>query len=49
VRGKLYVDDVTDNIPPYAQVSASEVAAVPYSYTIRRPRRPHHRRPPHRR
>jgi hypothetical protein len=39
VRGKLYVDDVSDDIPPYAQLSASEVAAIPYAYTVRRPRR----------
>jgi hypothetical protein len=38
VRGNLYVDTVTDDIPPYAQFSASEVAAVPYRYTIRRHR-----------
>jgi hypothetical protein len=44
VRGSLYVDTVSDNIPPYAQFSASEVAAIPYAYTVRRPRRPrpHH-------
>jgi hypothetical protein len=46
VRGSLYVDAVSDNIPPYAQFSASEVAAIPYAYTVRRPRR---HRPPHRR
>jgi hypothetical protein len=39
VRGNLYVDSVSDNVPPYAQFSASEVAAVPYAYRVRRPRR----------
>jgi hypothetical protein len=48
VRGSLYVDDASDNIPPLAQFSASEVAAIPYAYTIRRPRRPRHRPPHHR-
>jgi hypothetical protein len=49
VQGNLYVDDVSDNVPPYAQLSASEVAAVPYAYTVRGPHRPPppHRRPPH--
>jgi subtilase family protein len=41
VRGNLYVDTISDDIPPYAQLSASEVAAIPYHYTIRR--RHHHR------
>ncbi len=50
VHGNLYVDDVSDNVPPYAQKSASEVAAIPYAYTVRGPHRPPpHRRPPHRR
>jgi len=39
VHGTLYVDDVTDAVPPYAQFSASELAAIPYEYTIRRPHR----------
>jgi hypothetical protein len=39
VRGNLYVDTVSDDIPPYAQESASEVAAIRYHYTIRRRRR----------
>ena len=45
VRGNLYVNAFSDNIPPYAQFSASEVAAIPYAYTVRRPshRRPHRR------
>jgi hypothetical protein len=36
VHGTLYVDDVTDAVPPYAQLSASELAAIPYKYTIQR-------------
>ena len=38
VHGTLYVDGVTDAVPPYAQFSASEVAAIPYEYTIQRHR-----------
>jgi hypothetical protein len=45
VRGTLYVDDVSDNVPPYGTFSASEVAAVPYQYTVRRQRPPRQRRP----
>ncbi len=33
-RGNLYVDVVTDDIPPYHQFSSSEVAAIPYSYRV---------------
>jgi hypothetical protein len=44
VRGHLYVDALSDAIPPYDQFSASEVAAIPYAYRIRRPRRHHHHR-----
>jgi hypothetical protein len=32
--GNLYVDVVTDDIPPYHQFSASEVAAIPYRYKV---------------
>jgi hypothetical protein len=39
IRGTLYVDTVTDDVPPYGQLAASELAAVPYEYTIQRPRR----------
>jgi hypothetical protein len=39
VRGNLYVNTISDDIPPYAQLSASEVAAVPYQYTIKRDKR----------
>jgi hypothetical protein len=34
VRGNLYVDTLSDSIPPYKQESASEVTAIPYRYTI---------------
>lgn len=33
-EGNLYVDVVTDDIPPYHQFSSSEVAAIPYSYRV---------------
>ena len=46
VQGTLYVDDLTDAVPPYAQLSGSELAAIPYQYSIARP---HRRRPPHHR
>jgi hypothetical protein len=36
VRGNLYVDTLSDSIPPYKQESASEVTAIPYKYTIGR-------------
>jgi Subtilase family/Peptidase inhibitor I9 len=42
VHGTLYVDGVTDAVPPYAQFSASELAAIPYEYTIQRHRTRHH-------
>jgi hypothetical protein len=32
--GTLYVDTVSDDVPPYHQFSASEVAAIPYSYKV---------------
>jgi hypothetical protein len=32
--GTIYVDTVTDDVPPYHQFAASEVAAIPYSYTV---------------
>jgi hypothetical protein len=39
VRGNLFVDSLSDDIPPAKELSASEVAAIPYHYRIRRPRR----------
>ncbi len=33
-QANLYVDVVDDAIPPYHQLSASEVAAIPYSYKV---------------
>jgi hypothetical protein len=38
VHGNLYVDTVSNDIPPYEQATASEVAAIPYQYRIRRHR-----------
>jgi hypothetical protein len=35
VRGTLYVDDVLNNIPPYGQFAANELAGLPYAYTIK--------------
>lgn len=34
VTGTLYVDDFMTNVPPYGQQGASELAAIPYTYTI---------------
>jgi hypothetical protein len=34
VSGNLYVDDFTDNLPPYGQTTGDELAAIPYSYTV---------------
>ena len=33
-EGNLYVDVVNNDVPPYQQFSASEVAAIPYSYRV---------------
>jgi hypothetical protein len=38
-EGNLYVDTVSDDIPPYQQFSASEVAAIPYSYKVGKPKK----------
>jgi len=35
VTGTLYVDDLTDDVPPYGQFSADELAGLPYSYTVK--------------
>jgi len=35
VSGNLYVDDFTGDIPPYAQEAGDELAAIPYTYTIK--------------
>jgi len=35
VSGHLYVDDLAGNVPPYGQLSGAELAALPYSYTIK--------------
>jgi Peptidase inhibitor I9 len=34
VTGTLYVDDILDNIPPYAQFAVDELSGIPYSYTV---------------
>ena len=34
VSGTLYLDDVATSLAPDADTTASEVAALPYSYTI---------------
>ncbi len=41
VRGVLYVDDATDDVPPYAQYAGDELAAIPYGYTVSSPPRRH--------
>jgi Subtilase family len=35
VRGTLYVDDVVGSLPPYGTTTGNELAAIPYSYTIK--------------
>jgi hypothetical protein len=35
VSGTLYVDDLVDDVPPYGQFTADELAGLPYAYTIR--------------
>ena len=35
VSGHLYVDDFVGNVPPYAQETGDELAAIPYTYTIK--------------
>ena len=35
VRGALYVNDYLSSVPPYAQLTGDELAAIPYAYTIR--------------
>jgi len=34
VKGTLYLDDVATGLPPDGLTSASEVASLPYEYTI---------------
>jgi hypothetical protein len=34
VKGTLYLDDVATGLPPDDLTSSSEVAALPYTYTI---------------
>jgi hypothetical protein len=35
VRGTLYVDDFTADIPPLGQGSGDELAGLSYAYTIK--------------
>jgi hypothetical protein len=35
VHGTLYVDDFVSNVPPYGQLAGDELAAFPYTYTIK--------------
>ncbi len=35
VQGTLYIDDYVSSVPPYEQISGDELAAIPYSYTIK--------------
>ena len=35
VRGTLYADDFVNGVPPYGQTAGDELAAIPYSYTIK--------------
>jgi hypothetical protein len=32
--GTLYLDTLQSGVPPYGQISADEVASLPYSYTV---------------
>jgi Subtilase family/Peptidase inhibitor I9 len=34
VSGDLYVDDSASAVPPYAQLTGDELAAIPYEYTV---------------
>ena len=35
VQGTLYVDDFVGGVPPYGQIAGDELAAFPYTYTIK--------------
>ena len=35
VNGTLYVDELADGVAPYGQLSGDELAALPYSYSIK--------------
>jgi hypothetical protein len=35
VSGTLYVDNFTADVPPYGQQTGNELAAIPYTYTIK--------------
>ena len=35
VSGQLYVDDYASSVPPFGQTAGDELAAIPYTYTIK--------------
>jgi len=35
VSGRIYVDEFLADVPPYGQTTGDEIAALPYSYTIK--------------
>ncbi len=35
ISGHLYVDELVEDVPPYGQAAGDELAALPYSYTIK--------------
>jgi hypothetical protein len=35
VSGVLYVDDLVAAVPPYSQLTGDQLAAIPYTYTIK--------------
>jgi hypothetical protein len=35
VAGTLYVDDFLSDVPPYGNIAGDELAAIPYTYTIK--------------
>jgi hypothetical protein len=35
VSGYLYIDDFIGGVPPYGETSGDELAAIPYTYTIK--------------
>jgi hypothetical protein len=34
ISGQLYIDDYEPSVPPFAQTTGDELAALPYSYTV---------------
>jgi hypothetical protein len=35
VSGDLFIDNYISGVPPYGQISGDELAAIPYTYTIK--------------